>query len=112
MKKKENIVSYSAAELAAMRSRGESQTDWARVAQITEAELEASLGEEEDSGAFDWENVIVGLPQRKREVHIRLDADLLDWLKQNGKGYQTRINAILRSYMKASARKSGQSQTP
>jgi len=41
---------------------------------------------------------MVVLPQRKEVVTIRLDADLLDWLKQQPK-YQTRINAILRSYM-------------
>jgi uncharacterized protein (DUF4415 family) len=33
-------------------------------------------------------------------VTIRLDADVLVWLKGQGKGYQTRINAILRAYMK------------
>jgi len=32
---------------------------------------------------------------------FRLDHDVVEWLKKNGKGYQTRINAILRSYMKA-----------
>jgi uncharacterized protein (DUF4415 family) len=35
----------------------------------------------------------------KRDVHIKLDADILVWLKSAGKGYQTRINAILRKAM-------------
>ena len=35
----------------------------------------------------------------KRTVQIRLDADVLEWLKQEGPGYQTRVNAILRQAM-------------
>ena len=46
-----------------------------------------------------WKDAKVILPRRKEVVTIRLDADLLDWLRQQP-GYQTRINAILRSYMK------------
>lgn len=36
----------------------------------------------------------------KRSTTIRLDADVLDWLKAGGKGYQTRMNAILREAMR------------
>jgi uncharacterized protein (DUF4415 family) len=39
---------------------------------------------------------------KKQTITIRLDTDVLDWLKQQGRGYQTRINKLLRSYMKAS----------
>jgi uncharacterized protein (DUF4415 family) len=42
-------------------------------------------------------------PPAKRQLTIRLDADVLDWLKGQGGGYQTRINAILRAYMNAHA---------
>ena len=45
-----------------------------------------------------WKNAKVRLPETKTGVYIRLDADLLNWLKGQGRGYQTRINAILRSY--------------
>ncbi len=38
-------------------------------------------------------------PQAKRQLTIRLDSDVLDWLKSGGKGYQTRINHILRAAM-------------
>ena len=41
-----------------------------------------------------------GLPH-KRQLTIRLDEDVLDWLKRQGRGYQTRINAILRAYYEA-----------
>lgn len=37
----------------------------------------------------------------KKPVSLRLDADVLDWMKSQGKGYQSRINAILRAYYEA-----------
>lgn len=45
-----------------------------------------------------------GLPMaaRKAAVSLRLDADVLDWFKARGSGYQTHINAVLRAYMEAS----------
>ena len=47
-----------------------------------------------------WKQARVVLPRRKEAITIRLDADLLEWFRQH-KGYQTRINAVLRSYMRA-----------
>ena len=38
-------------------------------------------------------------PVEKKTVTIRLDSDVLDWLKKGGKGYQTRVNKILRAIM-------------
>ena len=40
-------------------------------------------------------------PPAKRQLTIRLDADVLDWLKGHGRGYQTRINRILRVVMES-----------
>lgn len=48
-----------------------------------------------------WQNAEVRLPETKTGIYIRLDGDVLDWLKSQGKGYQTRINAILRAYYEA-----------
>ena len=49
----------------------------------------------------DWTRAVVGRFYRpiKEPVTIRLDADVLDWLKSQGPGYQTRINALLREVM-------------
>jgi len=41
----------------------------------------------------------VAWPPAKKQLSIRLDADVLDWLKSQGRGYQTRINRILRAAM-------------
>ena len=38
-------------------------------------------------------------PPVKKSVTIRLDADVLDWFRAQGPGYQTRINRLLRRYM-------------
>ena len=35
----------------------------------------------------------------KKTINIRLDADILEWLKKDGRGYQSRMNAILREEM-------------
>ena len=49
----------------------------------------------------DWSKAVVGRFYRpiKTPVTIRLDADVLHWLKGQGNGYQTRINSILRRVM-------------
>ncbi len=46
-----------------------------------------------------FEKAVTAWPPAKHQLTIRLDADVLDWLKANGKGYQTRINHILRAAM-------------
>ena len=48
-----------------------------------------------------WDDATIEYPESKKPVTLRLDADVLAWFKSKGKGYQTRINAVLRSYVKA-----------
>lgn len=43
----------------------------------------------------------VVVPPRKQQLTIRLDSDVLAWLKNQGRGYQSRINAVLRAYYEA-----------
>ena len=52
-----------------------------------------------------WERAIVEYPEKKKSVTLRVDADIIKWFKSKGKGYQTKINAILRSYYEAHKRK-------
>jgi uncharacterized protein (DUF4415 family) len=48
----------------------------------------------------DWESMVtLGLPPPKQDLHIRVDSDVLEWFKAQGKGCQTRINAFLRAFM-------------
>ena len=55
----------------------------------------ASLGQE-----F-FKKATAAWPPTKKQLTIRLDADVLDWLKAHGRGYQTRINRILRAAMES-----------
>ena len=48
-----------------------------------------------------FKNAKVVISPRKKPVALRLDADVLEWMKAQGKGYQSRINAILRAYYEA-----------
>jgi len=50
---------------------------------------------------LDWTNAEIGKFYRpkKRPVTMRLDADVIDWLKADGRGYQTKANWLLRSAM-------------
>jgi uncharacterized protein (DUF4415 family) len=49
-----------------------------------------------------WKSARVVMPHAgKSSVHLRLDSDVLDWFRQQGRGHLTRMNAVLRSYMEA-----------
>ena len=51
--------------------------------------------------AFFKRAIEVDLPSAKDSVTLRLDHEILEWFKKKGRGYQTRINAVLKSYIKA-----------
>jgi len=103
MRKRRDTVRYSAEQLDAMRRRGESRTDWTKVDAMSEAELEASIRADPDDvhEAPDWSQAVLGLPPRKEHINIRIDADVLAWFRQTGRGYQTRINNVLRAFVES-----------
>ncbi len=74
------------------------KTDWKRLEAMTDAEIDTSEIPELDEDFFT--HAEIKLPQKK-SVTMRLDADVLEWFKSQGKGYQTRINRLLRKYMDA-----------
>lgn len=81
----------------------EGRTDWGRMERMTEEEIEEAALSDADASPMTgndawWKDRLLS---GKAQVTIRLDQDLLQWLKMQGKGYQTRINAILRQYMNA-----------
>jgi uncharacterized protein (DUF4415 family) len=100
MVKENNIVRYSAEQIAAKIARGEDRTDWEKVSRTSSAEVEAQAAEDGDLLPEFWQqSAIMGLPPRKEPVNLRIDADVLDWFRQSGKGYQTRINNVLRAFV-------------
>jgi uncharacterized protein (DUF4415 family) len=100
MAKKENIVRYTAEEIDAKLAAGESRTDWAQADALSQADIERLADEDEGPLPDGWEKtVIIGLPPGKDAVKLRIDRDVLDWFRQTGKGYQTRMNNVLRAFV-------------
>ena len=105
MRKRGHIVRYTVEELASKIAAGEDETDWERVKAMPQEEVERLADEEDGPLPEGWEStIIIGLPPRKRDVHIRLDADVIDWFRAHGRGYQTRINTVLRAFVEARKR--------
>jgi uncharacterized protein (DUF4415 family) len=95
---------YSLSQIRRMKGR----TDWDRVRKATDAEIETSIAGDPDwvdLEPIDWAAAEVVVPANKVPISIRLDADILDFFKSTGPGYQRRINAVLRSYMQNARKK-------
>ena len=84
-------------------------TDWKRVDAMTEEELERAIAADPDADIPDpdWTRSKLVLPQRKQSVHLRVDPDVLEWFRQQGSGYLTRMNAVLRTYYEAHRKRRG-----
>jgi uncharacterized protein (DUF4415 family) len=74
-----------------------SQTDWDRIDALTDEDIDTSDIPPLDDDFFT--HAELRLPEPKQAITIRLDKDVIEWFKSQGKGYQTRINAVLRTYM-------------
>ena len=74
------------AELESLSIRSDSEIDYSDIPPLTEA--------------F-WKNAVRGKYYKpvKKSTTVRIDSDVLAWLRAQGKGYQSRINAILRRKM-------------
>ena len=80
-------------------SRKPSRTNWAKIDAKRDDEIDFSDIPEQGKAFF--KRAVLRLPQTKAAVTIRLDRQVLQWFKAQGRGYQTRINALLRAYMEA-----------
>lgn len=99
---KEHIVRYSAEEIREKIARGEDRTDWARVDALTDEDIERAMRDDPDWADLidvDWSKAKIVIPRAKKAISIRLDEDIVDFFQATGKGYQTRINAVLRHFM-------------
>ena len=80
-------------------------SDWARVDAMTDADIERAIDEDPDAAPRldeEWfRNAEVGFAMSKVATSIRVDNDVMDWFKGQGRGWQTRMNAVLRAYAKA-----------
>lgn len=84
-------------------------TDWgpidrAKIDATTEEDIERQAIED-GTDQIDWSDAGVMPPLPKEPISIRVDLDVLEWFRSQGKGYQTRINAVLRRHMRSELRR-------
>jgi uncharacterized protein (DUF4415 family) len=95
-RKKGNIVRYSAAELEAMKAAGKTQTDWKAAAMKP---VPNGTNPDDVIDRIEWVTTELPMPKRKEHTNLRIDADVLAFFRGQGRGSQTKINAVLRSYV-------------
>ncbi len=79
-----------------------SRTDWKRVDALKDEKIDFSDTPELTPEMFARSLVRRGLKPvaRKKLLTLRIDSDVVEWYRRQGPGYQTRINALLRAYMR------------
>ena len=75
-----------------------SKTDWQRMAEQGDEQIDTGDIPELDDAFFERAELRV---PAKQPVTLRIDEDVLAWFKAQGKGYQTRINKLLRQYLES-----------
>jgi uncharacterized protein (DUF4415 family) len=71
---------------------------------MTDAEIERRAAADPDAGIIPpgfWDDAKVLLPENKQQITLRLDPEVIRFFKRTGKGYQSRMGAVLRSYVEA-----------
>ena len=89
--------------IAAHGTRG--KTDWTRLGRLRDAEIRKAAKADPDAAPAvgpEWFRRAKLLePRPKMPVSMRLDQDAVKWFRAGGRGYQTRINAVLRAYVES-----------
>lgn len=84
-------------------TRGRADLD--RLSRMTDTEVRDSSPKELSGLPQNfWDSAELVEPVRKQAVSLRVDEDVLAWFRQGGPRYQSRMNAVLRSYMNARSR--------
>jgi len=77
------------------------KTDWSAVKALTDEEIAEAVRNDPDAVPLDvdWSDAVLVIPPKKKAISIRVDEDVLDYFRREGRGYQRRMNAVLRSYV-------------
>ena len=103
---KENIVRVSAAEARLMKG----ETDYARLDAMTDDDIAKAVAEDPNAAPLDidWDKASLVIPPTAKDIiTLRVDHDVLEWLRSTGKGYQTRINQVLRAWRDQTLQQNG-----
>ena len=85
------------------KTSARARSNWSRVRALSDRQVRRAIETDPQARPTDadfWKGARVVMPTPKETITIRLDADLLEWFRKH-RGYQTRINAVLRAYMQA-----------
>lgn len=93
------IVRFTTEELKEMARQGKTKTDWKRVKATKDKDIIVG-GDSPEITAEMWRHAVVSDRRPpKKNITLRIDAEIIDWFKARGKGYQTRMNAVLRVFI-------------
>ncbi len=115
MREKHGVTKrVSKANSSAMRKAGTRPNprpiDWARVDATTDADIAEQIRQDPDDIEFTDEMLSAAhwvMPQKKVPISFRVDPDVLAYFRNGGDGYQSRMNAVLRGYMRGQRQQSG-----
>lgn len=83
-------MTISAARLKELQSRQDADIDYSDIPELDDAFFETAM---------------LVTPSSKTQITVRLDDDVLEWFRGQGKGYQTRMNAVLKAYVESQRRR-------
>jgi uncharacterized protein (DUF4415 family) len=99
----ERITRVTLDEAKRMKGR----TDYARLDAMTDEDIARAVAEDPDAAPLDidWDKASLVIPHTAKDIiTLRVDHDVLEWLRSTGKGYQTRINKVLRAWYEAASK--------
>ena len=96
---KENITRVTRDEARLLKD----ETDYARLDAMTDDDIARAVASDPTMAPLDidWDKASIVIPPGKDIITLRLDRDVLEWLRAQGKGYQTLINQVLRAFYDA-----------
>ena len=89
------------------RTSKKSETDWKRLDAMKDEDIDLSDIPEIPPAMFARGIIRRGLKPvvRKKQLTLRMDSDVIEWFRKQGRGYQTKINSLLRAYMEEHRRR-------
>ena len=93
-------MSFSVTDMKKKPTSKKYQTDFSRLDKMKDEDIDYSDAPAITPEMFAKSIVRRGLkPRTKTQLTLRVDTDVLEWYKKQGRGYQTKINLLLRAYM-------------
>lgn len=84
------------------------KTDWAALKKLPDSEIKLTSDAPQTSPE-DWADAVahrgLPLPAKKEQIALRVDADVIEWFRSQGAGWQTRMNSVLKAYCTAVSQK-------